>query len=235
MPSARSARVHERRRQRNAPLRSRAKTLVSKASKLAAADGADSARDAVAEAVVALDKAAQKGALHSNNAARRKSRLMKRGVSVGDDVDTDVDVVTQELMSYFNGLQDRFAIAREEFLKVALPEKSSNPQAMLQYRVAYLYKLLKIVHKAGFRGLAAWLAEVLGLQLQKGQPEQAREFFSTAARDYEVQADKERAWHLQDICLQRYKRARDLYRVAKEDEKASEIEVKLTAVARAIH
>ena len=76
MPSARSARVHERRGQRNAPLRSRAKTLVTKARKLAAEED-ESAQGAVAEAIVALDKAAVKGALHSNNAARRKSRLMK--------------------------------------------------------------------------------------------------------------------------------------------------------------
>lgn len=76
MPSARSARVHERRRRRNAPLRSKAKTLVTKARKLVAAED-KSAQGAVDEAIVALDKAAVKGALHSNNAARRKSRLMK--------------------------------------------------------------------------------------------------------------------------------------------------------------
>jgi small subunit ribosomal protein S20 len=32
----------------------------------------------VAEAVVSLDKAAEKGIIHANNAARRKSRLMKK-------------------------------------------------------------------------------------------------------------------------------------------------------------
>jgi small subunit ribosomal protein S20 len=68
--------VHERRRQRNAPLRSRAKTLVTKARQLVAEED-ESAQGAVAEAIVALDKAATKGALHANNAARRKSRLMK--------------------------------------------------------------------------------------------------------------------------------------------------------------
>ena len=30
------------------------------------------------QAIVALDKAAQKGAVHRRNAARRKSRLMRR-------------------------------------------------------------------------------------------------------------------------------------------------------------
>jgi len=34
--------------------------------------------EAIREAVSALDKAAEKGVIHKNNAARRKSRLMKR-------------------------------------------------------------------------------------------------------------------------------------------------------------
>jgi len=38
----------------------------------------EEAREATMEAVKALDKAAEKGILHRNNAARRKSRLMKR-------------------------------------------------------------------------------------------------------------------------------------------------------------
>ena len=38
----------------------------------------DSARTATAEAISALDKAKEKGVLHKNNAARRKSRLMRR-------------------------------------------------------------------------------------------------------------------------------------------------------------
>ena len=78
MPSTKSARVAERRRQRNAPLRSRAKTYVSRARQQIDADGQEGADKAVRDAVVALDKAAQKGALHRKNAARRKSRLMKR-------------------------------------------------------------------------------------------------------------------------------------------------------------
>jgi small subunit ribosomal protein S20 len=38
----------------------------------------ESAREATTAAVKALDKAAAKGAIHKNNAARRKSRLMSR-------------------------------------------------------------------------------------------------------------------------------------------------------------
>ena len=77
MPSEKSARVAEKRRVRNAPLRSRAKTYVAKARRLMAAGDLQGADAAVKDAVVALDKAARKGAIHPNNAARRKSRIMR--------------------------------------------------------------------------------------------------------------------------------------------------------------
>ena len=38
----------------------------------------DEARETTLLAVKALDKAAEKGVLHKNNASRRKSRLMKQ-------------------------------------------------------------------------------------------------------------------------------------------------------------
>ena len=74
-----AARVAERRRMRNRPVRSAIKTYIRKAEKLIFADAerADS-EEAVRLAVRALDKAAEKGIIHPNNAARRKSRLMKK-------------------------------------------------------------------------------------------------------------------------------------------------------------
>ena len=61
-----------------APMRSRAKTLVTKARRLMDDEENESAESVVHEAVVALDKAAKKRAIHPKNAARRKSRLMSR-------------------------------------------------------------------------------------------------------------------------------------------------------------
>ncbi len=78
MPSAKSARVSVRKRAMNAPLRTRARTFVAKARRLLSANDIEAAEQAVKDAVVALDKAAQKGALHENNANRRKSRIMKQ-------------------------------------------------------------------------------------------------------------------------------------------------------------
>ena len=58
------------------PLRTRAKTYVTKARSLIESGELDDAEKAVQQAVVALDKAAQRGAIHRRNAARRKSRVM---------------------------------------------------------------------------------------------------------------------------------------------------------------
>lgn len=60
------------------PRRTAAKSQVKNA--LVAAEGGDveATRKAVAEAAAALDRAAKSGAIHPNNAARRKSRLMRR-------------------------------------------------------------------------------------------------------------------------------------------------------------
>lgn len=82
MPVTKSAqkqtRVNERKRARNQPIRSQCKTSVSKAEKLIFSGKLDEAQAAVVEAISTLDKAAEKGVIHSNNAARRKSRLMKK-------------------------------------------------------------------------------------------------------------------------------------------------------------
>jgi len=71
-------RVAEKRRLRNRSVRSRAKTTITKAEKLIFAGEIEAAREAVVAAISSLDKAAEKGIIHSNNAARRKSRLMKK-------------------------------------------------------------------------------------------------------------------------------------------------------------
>ena len=78
MPSKKSGRVAERRRKRNMPLRTRARTFVNRARESVDSDDGGEVEKAVRVAVVALDKAAQKGAIHRKNASRRKSRLMSR-------------------------------------------------------------------------------------------------------------------------------------------------------------
>ncbi len=71
-------RQNQKRRLRNRYFRGRARKFVKKARMALASQDLEAARAAITEAVSALDKAAEKGILHKNNAARRKSRLMKQ-------------------------------------------------------------------------------------------------------------------------------------------------------------
>lgn len=68
---------NEKKRLRNRVFRGAARTFIAKADK-AIVDGNPESAEAVKKAISALDKAAEKGVIHKNNAARRKSRLMKR-------------------------------------------------------------------------------------------------------------------------------------------------------------
>ena len=63
------------RRLRNRSAKSATKTAIKKANDAILSGDLDAARDAVHEAVVSLDRAAQKGVLHHRNSARHKSRL----------------------------------------------------------------------------------------------------------------------------------------------------------------
>ena len=64
-------------RERNRSVKSRTRTVITKAL-VAVGNDANSAEDAVREALSALDRAAQKGVIHPNGAARSKSRILKR-------------------------------------------------------------------------------------------------------------------------------------------------------------
>jgi len=68
---------NEKRRVKNRIFRGRARTFVQKARTDIAAGSREEAVEAVQVAISMLDRAADKGVIHKNNAARRKSRLMK--------------------------------------------------------------------------------------------------------------------------------------------------------------
>ena len=67
----------EKRRAYNRTWRSRTRTYVKKARVAQQSSDLKAATAATIEAVTELDKAASKGVIHKNNAARRKSRLKK--------------------------------------------------------------------------------------------------------------------------------------------------------------
>ena len=73
-----SIRKDTRRTLRNKPVRSSLKTYVKNAVTEIGSGDQELSEEAVRVAASKLDKAAQKGIIHPNQAARRKSRLMAR-------------------------------------------------------------------------------------------------------------------------------------------------------------
>ncbi|MGQ9493859.1 MAG: 30S ribosomal protein S20 [Anaerolineae bacterium] len=71
-------RSSEKRRLRNRRIRTEARTYIKRARAQIEAGQLEEAKKSVANAIRALDKAAEKGIIHKNNAARRKSRLMHK-------------------------------------------------------------------------------------------------------------------------------------------------------------
>jgi small subunit ribosomal protein S20 len=69
-------RQNEKAHARNKAVRSELKTRV-RSAVAAASDGADDTDTKVRDAVKRIDQAAAKGVIHKNQAARRKSRLLK--------------------------------------------------------------------------------------------------------------------------------------------------------------
>lgn len=82
MPNTRSAlkelRKAERRRQRNRAIRTRVRTFVKYAREAIARGDREAAQEAIRNAYRELDRAARKGVIHRNTAARLKSRLMRK-------------------------------------------------------------------------------------------------------------------------------------------------------------
>jgi len=84
MPNIKSSikrvKVADRKRLRNKPIRTSARTFVRNARRAieTAPLEAPETQEALRKALSYLDRAAVKGVIHKNNAARRKSRLMQR-------------------------------------------------------------------------------------------------------------------------------------------------------------
>jgi small subunit ribosomal protein S20 len=79
------------RQARNKAVRSELRTRTKRA--ISAIEGdAENADEALRLAIKRIDKAAAKGVIHKNQAANRKSRLMKRAAGLGVDAPADAKV-----------------------------------------------------------------------------------------------------------------------------------------------
>ncbi|AZV44458.1 MULTISPECIES: 30S ribosomal protein S20 [Peribacillus] len=82
MPNIKSAikrvKVNDKNRAHNATVKSTMRTAVKTAEVALAGESVEAAKEALLTASKKLDKAASKGLIHKNAAARKKSRLAKR-------------------------------------------------------------------------------------------------------------------------------------------------------------
>jgi small subunit ribosomal protein S20 len=72
------------RQARNKAVRSELRTRTKRANS-AIAEGAENSEESIKLAIKRIDKAAAKGVIHKNQAANRKSRLMKRAAKASAD------------------------------------------------------------------------------------------------------------------------------------------------------
>ena len=72
------------RQARNKAVRSELRTRTKRAN-AAIAEGAEDSEESIRLAIKRIDKAAAKGVIHKNQAANRKSRLMKRAAKASAD------------------------------------------------------------------------------------------------------------------------------------------------------
>ena len=82
MPSLKAARVNYRRMLRNRSMRRSIRTFRTNAQRALDAGSLDDSRTAVGLVTKVLDKAARKGVIHPNKAARLKSRIARKLNSV---------------------------------------------------------------------------------------------------------------------------------------------------------
>lgn len=119
-----------RRRAINRRTRSEAKTLVQQASDIALGRGDGDGPEAVLAAISALDKAAEKGTLHPNNVARRKSRLMAKvnAAHLLDDAAQTTTPAEQKRRTTASKTAQRKKVAASKASKAASGKAADRPR-----------------------------------------------------------------------------------------------------------
>ncbi len=121
-------RQNEKKRLRNRDYRGAARTAVKDA--LASMSGGQDPAARVMSAISALDKAAQKGAIHHRNAARRKGRLLKRlhALQASGQVAPMAQPKVAEKPSAHKAMEHAEAAPKPKKTAAKAPEKKAAPK-----------------------------------------------------------------------------------------------------------
>lgn len=117
-----------RRRVVNRRTRSTAKTLVQRASEIALGRVEGDGPEAVTAAISALDKAAEKGIIHPNQAARRKSRLMAKVNAAHLLDDVEATTATAKKRTTASKTAQRKKVAAAKASKAAAGKAADRPR-----------------------------------------------------------------------------------------------------------
>lgn len=121
-------RQEQRRRSVNRRARSEAKTLVQRANAIALGRAEGDGTEAVTAAISALDRAAEKGIIHRNNAARRKSRLMAKANAAHLLDGADTDAAAPKKRSAATKTAQRKKVAAAKASKAATARAADRPR-----------------------------------------------------------------------------------------------------------
>ena len=116
---------NEKRRLRNRVYRGSARIAVRNVSSAMEAGNAEETQATMLQAISALDKAAEKGVIHKNNAARRKGRLMKRMATL----DIELKPAKIEIPKAEEKVAAKEAAPKKKTAKKAVPKKTTKKAA----------------------------------------------------------------------------------------------------------
>lgn len=117
-----------RRRAVNRRTRSEAKTLVQRANAIALGHAEGDGSEAIVAAISALDRASEKGIIHPNNAARRKSRLMAKANAAHLLDGTQAKAATPKKKSTATKTAQRKKVAAAKASKAATARAADRPR-----------------------------------------------------------------------------------------------------------
>jgi len=126
---------NEKRRLRNRVYRGSARIAIRDARSAMEAENTGETQTAILQAISALDKAAEKGVIHKNNAARRKSRLMKQMATLNIEL-KPAKVEKQEVAEEKKEAAPKKAAKKKEAAPKKATEKKATPKQATSKKTA---------------------------------------------------------------------------------------------------
>lgn len=156
--------------------------------------------------------------------ARRASRMHKRGETPPPRVKSADLTLDEDVLDYLQDVRRRFRQFSELVSKSSALNSTNGSDEVL---LATLQVYLDAAEKMGYPGLAGLLKERAGTFLAANQPNKARAYLFSAARDFERLADQEYSLHLTKMAVRRYRRAHKLYTLTKSAPEAARVKSKI--------